>query len=1223
MFHYDSDRNLLILEKVPDILGKKNLLAEQQVSYKKYLESTVKEDIKFLFNLIDEDIKLEDIYVGELENYGYAQNVVYSKDAYYPIKVDIKSKYGYVNTCTILKVPYMNDLAILNVKGKSKIMMLELKGDETLSIDTIKTMKCINIILHDRVLKIEASRKSPNLVISQKKKIPMIWVLLSYNFNKFNETFSNSYLLDTSEDISLLLPQTITTQIQKLGLDKILDRYVYKLGNLRYALNTILDMHSCVGRMLSRDILTYKEGTVVTESIYNDLRCNYINEVYVKAKPKIEGHKLAEDIIIKELKQGTKVSQFLKDKIDGLKDYQYVPWDMPVDIVISKGATLTTEDIDLMYNSNIKNVKCNKTADKIIIYPFEQEILGNNTFKLEGQGDKWLYKGSATDTDSFTVDDWKALLSLLGRIVTEEKNNELNNRDLSFLKRVATIEDTFSSYFRAISIKFVNRYKNALTKAIAGEFTDSNFEGLTDMWISSMIKARLLRTSNNTNPLSLVTQANQVLTLVQNKHSASDEMRQLSMPYYGRFCPYETPAGANIGLVSTLTVGSKLNEKGLITVPYRKILHTNKGSMLTDEIIYLTALEEESYVIGDILSLKLDKEGYILPEKVLAKVADGNLGQTLVMIEGDLLDFVNVSPEQFLSPSAALVPFASSNDGARISFSLNQLRQTKYILNSETPIVYTKMYEDILKYSNAFLVKAEDDGYIVDIKFNLLVVQYVSQEEPTQIEVPETTVSNECVITLNYKYNINEKFYKGDILIDSAVSKDGVFSPGANILTAYLNWYGYNYEDGIVLSESAAVKFTSVSKESIKYTLKKNEKAPFIKGGSYKYIKPYSEIEEIRLNDDESKRKIESRTRSGLLYSTEVTESSFNEEKEFNINLINISETFKGDKFSGRHGNKGVVTLIERNSRMPRLKNGVVLEALLGPCGIGARMNVGQTLDASASLCGYLLGIKIISEPFNGATVEELMLLMKFCYDVANSESVDIIETYKGRLPDGLLIRATERYEFLIQWKGCFNEDGSAEIYNPVTHKYIANPILIGKPYFLKLIQEVDEKYNIRGGILTEKYTYITNQPTQGLAKRGGQKLGEMELLGLAAHGVSNWIYEAMHSKADDTIGRLNLIRDLIGSGSITESHYRRVVELLSYYLEVLNIKVTGEALPKLEANDIDARVSYDLFDILSKQSINEILDNKNLEENSLIESITNKVLTLSGKSNLENNEVF
>jgi DNA-directed RNA polymerase beta subunit len=1253
MITYDEKERLMTIQKVKPVDIDMDILADQKNSYDTYKRQTIEDDIEYLCGVIKERIQVKSLYanvtVKPLYRQTAFQQVLNRGDMYYPVEVKFVINDQECHPITLFRLPYMGDYCILNVSGKEKILLNEITNAQDIFYDNKNEELIIN--LPSRKLRIAVKDNSGVYFMWRRSPAVADTVLSGFLLEDgidldLTDYFSNSYIRRTMTYQEFKTDYTIHGEVKKISIIEALRKPGYKLKNMRDVLDKKLTIDPCLARVTSREIYLDKsdrimrEGTLITPDILAELKRNLINEVYVKDIPKLDGLVLREEVIIRRIKKGTLITDYLRVYIPEYARYSYLPVDVDLNLTVAEGTELNSDIVHLMYDADIKTIRCSKDTKtgEIRTMRFEQEIVGNYSarigdfmnledipFGISAQ-DYTYYYGikdpyhikEITNPEYLTCHDLLALVSLMGRIVYGDFS-AVSNMDTDFSKKINMINESFSESFRITANKFVAKYRNNIDTGLRKlMISDNPFIGFTDDWRKYLQDTkRLLAKVEDINPVSLLTQANRIKAIVS-EHGVAAEMRGLSMGYFGRICPYDTPQSKNVGLVNTIAIGCKIVD-GIPKTPYLPIIKKPGGSVVADTITdedYLSATEEYEERIGDLLSLQFDENGYIKNTKVIAKIKNNlNYGEkmTIAMVDASSLTRVSAFPEQYLSPAAMLMPFAAANDSVRVGFGLGLIKQAIYIQHSEVPYVLTSMYRDMFEYSNYYLQRAKANGYVVNIEENNLIVQYDGEPEQTVINIPETRISNDAVVSMGYKVSIGDSFEKNEILVDSAVSRDGYFSPGLNVLVCYIPFDGYNYEDADVLSENCASKMVSISSSTEERRVNENDETVRLgRDNIYRYIQKGGVIAPIiRKKVYDGRRVVEddmiAQHSSGILYNI-YKEFDSSRKQICKAQLLEFSSLGLGDKVSGRHGNKGVTSLVAKNSEMPMFLNGKIADAVFNHTGVVSRMNPGQLLEAHLGFIGYLLDIRIQSNPFNGATASEIKGLLKFMYDVANHSNVEegiaLNPGYTSKLYD----RVRERFDFIRDWEGCFLQDGTAVMINQMTGKPFEYPITFGVAYLLKNVHEVDDSLHSRGGLpLDERYLAITNQPTHGAADGGGQSNGEMELSAIGAHGAMEILREAINEKSDNVNVRINQLLELRGmepyfdeSESATRSS-----EIFRYYMQVLGVETEVDELPSLTHKDVIKKRAFDIRTLLKRLSRGMDVQRENKAEelfNSLFE---------------------
>lgn len=1263
-----------------------NIMEDLQQSYRTYIEKTIYEDMKFLEAELQPYAGMDgltlSVKVGDLQSHTYMKTQTKSGKYYYPVIGTFMLHGTPVGAdWEILRIPYMDDYGKINVDGKNKVVTTILRSAEDISYN-LKS-NTFNIAMPHANMRIIGSNKWIKL-IHGKSRIPITDVIQALMFRAgdktpLSEIFCNTVLINAlkiNPDVIQEL-KSADVAVSSDVMDKLLG-VQYKLGNTRNALNETLTLDRAVGQVLSRPILSYEAGTLITESMVSEFKANRINVVYVQNLMIPDGYYLSEKapLVFTTIPKGMKNCNLLRLKVPQYSDKMFIPEDVNIEsdpIIISNNEELTYDQVEFLINGGYTHLNVHAgSSTKVLKFSFEREIVGNYTARLyelttdipnDRQADEWVYYYNnpnleRRDMDNITCHDLIAIVSIMGQILLTGQS-PLLDRDTSFLKKVLMINEIFSETLCSTIKAFVKRYSGTLVKKIVDPSSTNPFWSLTAKWISKMNEERYLASVDTINLAAEVSQVCHIVTPVAASAEVTDEQRHLAIPFFGRICPYETPAGKKLGIVNTKAVGAKTKD-GLLTVPYRKVLATNTGIRISDKITWLTVKDELGYKFGDILSLKKDSNGNYINNTVLARVPNPNVSDEPFIFKNikafDLVGgYVAAWPEQFLSPTAMLIPFACSDNVVRISYGLSQLRQSVYLYNSQESLVRTSMYEKIFSYSDSlkytapcegtvvyvdnmraeikdltggvqtvymqghghsgrldttmdvlikqgdyvnegqliaeghkypqtFVVRAPYDGTIIAIGDNKITIQrkrssgsFVNLEDCDDIAISNARIMGQSAVLLNIHVSVGDVVRKNQILADTCASRNGLYTPSRHPLVAYFS-NGYNYEDGICTTERASVNYTSIIAHTIKERVSKRHYG-FIRANNisgYRYCGPGDKIEDIQIranaqSDEGYNRTVRASDKEhGIPFEVNTLEDTPTS-RTYSYHLLGFNKLKEGDKMSGRHGNKGVVSKVLKDSLAPLLSNGKIVEFILAPLGVPSRMNMGQIWECHLTLAAEVLQRPMESDPYNGAPPEDVEYLLRYAWTLANTVAIgdNVTKTYNkaifdsvasafDQLPKQFHEDVWDNIENVIDWRGAFNPDGTADVFDPETGDYLEEPPVIGFPDFEKLMQEADEKVNVRSGPLEEQYARTTSQPQKGATSAKGQRQGEMELVALAAIGAASFLDEVINEKSDNQGRRTRKhIKQLGFEDTVNdESCYSRSVENLMYLLEACGVKV-------------------------------------------------------------------
>ncbi|WP_296132257.1 DNA-directed RNA polymerase subunit beta [uncultured Senegalimassilia sp.] len=710
------------------------------------------------------------------------------------------------------------------------------------------------------------------------------------------------------------------------------------------------------------------------------------------------------------------------------------------------------------------------------------------------------------------------------------------------------------------------------------------------------------------------------------RERAGFEVRDVHNSHYGRMCPIETPEGPNIGLIGSLATFGRINPYGFIETPYRRVV----DGKVTDDIDYLTADEEENHTIAQAnekFNLEtrefgtVDENGnFVKASRVLCRTkdADGVFGEPGEVLP-EQVDYMDVSPRQMTSVATSLIPFLEHDDANRALMGSNMQRQAVPLLKPHAPLVGTGMEHRIAVDSGEILI-AQNPG-VVDYVDGQTVIVLNNDGEYDEYLVPKFQRSNQSGC-MNHRPIVRkgDEVAAGDVLADGPSCDGGELALGQNLMVAYMPWEGYNYEDAIIVSERVVSEdlLTSIHISEYELDARDTKLGPeeitreipnisddmigdldadgIIRVGAEVFpgdvlvgkVTPKGETELtaeerlLRAIFGEKAREVRDTSlkvphgSGGRVIDIHRFSRAAGDELAPGVNeLVRIYVAQKrkvqqGDKLSGRHGNKGVISRVLPVEDMPYLADGTPIDVMLNPLGVPSRMNVGQLLENHlgwAAKWGWnddpnsdepVEGPQFVATPvFDGATEEEI----SDAIDAANRNLINWNHKKYGDLA---------RDEFVPQ----LSRTGKAWLYDGRTGEKFREPITVGQTYILKLGHMVDDKIHARS---TGPYSLITQQPLGGKAQFGGQRFGEMEVWALYAYGASNVLQEILTVKSDDTSGRVKSYEAIVKGENtpapeVPESFKVLVKEMKSL---CLNVELEGH-----DHQTIDVTHDPDLDDV-------------------------------------------
>lgn len=1218
MRYFDSKEELLIFNKVtnPDMGERFNLLKDVKDLYTRFERVTSLEACEAVNDWIatvlpDRSERFEFKIVDD--------SSFRNEKTHVTIKCRIK---GSNNWITLLPLPYMDEIGKLHFfDGSVKSFVNRLSSADDMSYD--EEHKTLSIVSAKRMIKIMADGKTSDITIQGKyqKKLDLSSLItfkskLEGDRIKMYEVISNPSLLVNMSKPSraAMIPLSQVMSADESELISCLSEPDYNISSVRNSINASVVIDRALGMTLSRDVGGYHAGDYITATVISSLKKQKINALYVKFITPAPDKKMVagmrgEPLVFTVIPAGTENCTFLMDRLPQYSDYSVFPHD----VMLAAGGNDATGIIDLhlsnateevlqfLSNMGFTGVQL-KSGDNVYNWPFEVEVVSNNTYRYrdvyslaecESMGvdeNDWFGTTARANTDYLTSEDLLAIYSTLGFMRTYGVNPFMD-RDVDFLKKVETADVALASELRKAIRRHCNQYKDNIINYIRGNNSNNSneiFQGLKNWFKSQLVSSKLIDTPDTTNMLAELSQATHITSILK---EAPEVVRQISTPYYGRLCLYETPEGKKLGLVNNKAIGCQIKD-GNMLVPVRKVFRVGDEVRIGDEITDLSVTEEARVRVSDVLSLTPgSKEGYYKNTRVIAKVPNPEpTGERTVyanIYAGDL-DYVYAHTEEHLSMATNMIPFACSDDAVRVSFGTKMIKSAIYLLDPDIPRVQTTMYRKVFDSTNAYLIRAEADGEVVEIRPDMLVVQYDGYSDETEYRIKEFKVTKDAVIFMRYKVHEGGRVKKGQILVDCSATTNGYYCPGKSELIAYLPT-GYNYEDALHVSERATIDYISIGSSSIEKS--GNESSIVTKDGIYKYFSQGDIIDKITTpvaGGDLQTNPVRITHHGGILYNISVI--SKNKKKTYSFDILGFNRLGLGDKMSGLHGNKGVVSLVSNNSETPMLANGAVIRIIPNPHGLPSRMNCGQIMEGHLGLVAEVLNLRIVSDPFNGATVEEVREMMSLAYDLANcgqeSECRAICARYN--LEKELVDHIEKNMKHIMYWAGTFDKNGDARLWNPVTCKWYESKVTIGVSTFLKMKQEAEEKISYRGGIAEEEYKITTSQPPKGSGS-GSQKMGDMELASPLAYALPNYIHEMWNEKSDNEGARTNMELAAIGSPLRVPDRYLypRATYNLIYKLQAMGLHLmdTDNRLPDTSAEASAEHFVYDVNGILKSNT--------------------------------------
>ncbi|MDD4035952.1 MAG: DNA-directed RNA polymerase subunit beta [Bacilli bacterium] len=966
---------------------------------------------------------------------------------------------------------------------------------------------------------------------------------------------------------------TITTLLRALGLST--DEDIIKLfGEDDYLTNTISkDSTKSTDEALIEIYEKLRPGEPATiDSSKNQLITKFFDELrYDLAKvgrykfnkkldvlDRLLNNVIAEDIVVKKktiVKEGTLIT---KDLIEELRPYFNDGYGL-VEVKIN-------EDLDT-YNK----------VQKVSVYAPEDKttkitIIGNDpSIKIK----------------RLTISDFYASISyylnLLHNIGNIDEIDHLGNR------RVRRVGELLQNQFRI----GVSRMERVIRERMTTQDIESvtpktliNIRPVTAAMKEFFGSSQLSQYMDQINPIAELTNKRRLSALGPgglSRDRAGMEVRDVNYSHYGRICPIESPEGPNIGLITSLASYAKINEYGFIMSPFRRVI----DKKITEQIDYLTADEEEDYVISG-SNINISDENVILDKQVPARYRGENR-----MVKSDDVDYIDVSPQQIVSVTTSCIPFLEHDDATRALMGANMQRQAIPLLQAEAPLVGTGVEYIAAKDSGAVIV-SKADGVVEYVDAKKIVISNKKGKDIYYLSNYERSNQGTCYHQVPV-VKPGEKIKRGDVLADGPSTDHGELALGKNVTVAFMTYSGYNYEDAIILSERLVKEdvYTSIHIEDYEMQCRETKLGPEeitrdipnigeearknldidgivrigteVKEGDILVgkvtPKGITELtsEEKLLHAIFGEKTREVRDTSlrvphgggGIVRDIKVFSRKENDELQAGVNkvvrvyIVQKRKISVGDKMAGRHGNKGVISLILPEEDMPYLPDGTPIDIMLNPLGVPSRMNVGQLLETHLGRAAKELNTFVTTPIFNSATIEDINEMVK---------------------------------------EAGLDPDFKTDLYDGRTGKKFDNRVCVGTMYMVKLLHMIDDKLHARS---TGPYSLVTQQPLGGKAQFGGQRFGEMEVWALYAYGAAYTLQELLTVKSDDVIGRVKVYESLVKGNQINHAgvpeSFRVLIkefQALGLDISIINEKDEEIGLQQLEESEEKETIKLSIEEI-------------------------------------------
>jgi len=936
---------------------------------------------------------------------------------------------------------------------------------------------------------------------------------------------------------------TLTTLLRALGLSS--DEEILELfGEDEYIVNTLAkDSTRNTSEALIEIYEKLKPGEPPTiESAKNQIITRFFDDLrYDLAK--VGRYKFNKKLNITErlLNQVLAEDIVVKDKV-----------------VLEKGTKLTKENLEILEKYlkegyGLQEVKINEelnTFNKVQIIKIQAPNDRRKTLKVIGN-DQSINVRMLTISDVFASASY--YFNLLHGVGTFDEIDHLGNR------RIKQVGELLQNQFRI----GLSRMERVIRERMTTQETETvtpksliNIRPVTAAMKEFFGSSQLSQFLDQTNPIAELTSKRRLSALGPgglSRDRAGMEVRDVHYSHYGRICPIESPEGPNIGLINYLAMYAVINEYGFIMTPYRKVVN----GKITDEIVYLTADEEHGYYISQ-STIKVNENKEIVEDHVDARYNGNN-----VFVTKDQINYVDVAPQQIISVTSDCIPFLEHDDAVRALMGANMQRQAVPLLTTEAPLVGTGI-EHIVAHNSGVCIIAKTAGEVEYVDARKIVIKTKEGKDTYHLSNFERSNQGTCY-THRPLVRKGDKVKRNEIIADGASTDQGELALGKNVVVAFMTYDGYNYEDAVILSERLVKDdvYTSIHIESFEIQARETKLGPEeitrdipnvseearknldangivrigteVKEGDILVGKVTpkgmtelsSEEKLLHAIFGEKTREVRDTSlrvphgRDGVVHDVKVFSRENKDELAAGVNMevkVYIAQKRKisvGDKMAGRHGNKGVISLILPEEDMPYLPDGTPVDVMLNPLGVPSRMNIGQVLEMHLGLAAKKLNVHVATPVFDGASYPEIEEMMK---------------------------------------EAGIDEDGKTWLYDGRTGEKFDQKICVGVMYMIKLIHMVDDKLHARA---TGPYSLVTQQPLGGKAQFGGQRFGEMEVWALYAYGAAHTLQEMMTVKSDDVIGRVKVYEALVKGNPIQDTGVPESFRVLVKEFQALGLDIS------------------------------------------------------------------
>ena len=1172
--------------KIDNFIEMPNLVKVQKDSYNWFLKEGLGEVLKEVSPITDftENLVLDFIDYHMDEKSKYTVEEAKERDATYSKKLHVKVRLfnresGEIKEQEIYlgDFPIMTDTGTFVINGAERVVVSQL----------VRSPSCYYASTFD-------NKKGKNLLSSTVMPLRGAW--LEYESDNNDITY-------VRVDRTRKLP--ITTLIRALGIEQ--DSQILEIFGEENLLKLTLE----------KDVTKTQEEALI--EIYKKLRPGEL--------PTIEAAKTLFDRLFFDPKRydlakfgrhkfNMKLS--LATRITNQEAFEDIMDLQTGEVLVEKGQIISAEIAKQIQNSGINTVAVKVKDNKVI-------IIGNGTVDIHN----FVEDSDLGDLKFKEYVNYSLLKSIIENTDKDKLYEALKENYDELLPRHITNEDIFASisYFlnldhklgkiddidhlgnrrvRCVGELLQNQFRIGLARlerVVRERMTVQDLDSITPQAlintkpISSAIReffgsSQLSQFMDQTNPLSELAHKRRISALGPGgltRERAGFEVRDIHYTHYGRLCPIESPEGPNIGLISALSIFARINEYGFVEAPYRKIDH--KTGKITDQVDYLSADQEDKYIMAQATE-PIGKDGRFVNKVIkVRKVTEYQ------QVPAEMVDYIEVSPQEIASIAATMIPFMEHDDVKRTLMGSNMQRQAVPLLKTEAPIVATGM-EYRAAVDSGITILAKNKGIVEKVTAEKIDIRNEHGDLDTYKLLKFKRTNGGTCFNQRPIVQVGERVEAGETIADGPSTNNGEMSLGKNALIAIATWEGYNFEDAVLISERLVKEdvFTSIHIEEYNCecrdtklgpeeitrdipnlgedTLKDLDESGIIRIGAevrpgdilVGKVTPKGETELtaeerlLRAIFGEKTREVRDASlkvphgEAGTIVDVKIFTRDNSDELGPGVNqIVRVYIATKrkisvGDKMSGRHGNKGVVSRIMREEDMPFLPDGTPVDILLNPMGIPSRMNLGQVLEVHLGMAARALGWKVETPVFDGASFEQIG---------------DMLE------------------------QAGLRRDGKTVLYDGRTGDPFEHEVTVGVMYMLKLHHLVDDKIHARS---TGPYSLVTQQPLGGKAQFGGQRFGEMEVWALEAYGAAYTLQEMITTKSDDIVGRVKTYEAIVKGENIPKPGIPEGFKVLVKELQALGLDIK---LYTNKGNEIELK--EDIEDGIDFNSITDSKNNNNI----------------------------